>query len=164
MINFKRIVTNEDIEVLAKVTNEVWHEYFPCILSGEQIDYMVEKFQSAEAMSRQMQEENYQYYFICDGETVVGYTGIAPYGEEMFLSKLYLLKEFRGKGYGSEGLKFVVKKAKEHSCKKVYLTVNKYNDHSIKVYEHFGFKNVRSQVADIGNGYVMDDYVFEYEC
>jgi hypothetical protein len=31
------------------------------------------------------------------------------------------------------------------------------------VYEHLGFVKVREEVADIGNGYVMDDYILEYE-
>ena len=30
------------------------------------------------------------------------------------------------------------------------------------LYEHLGFRKVREQVTDIGNGFVMDDYVFEY--
>ena len=37
-------VKNEDIKDLAKLTNEIWHEYWPCILSEKQINYMVEKF------------------------------------------------------------------------------------------------------------------------
>ena len=47
--------------------------------------------------------------------------------------------------------------------KAIWLTVNKYNDHTIDVYRHRGFQTVRSQVSDIGNGYVMDDYVMEKE-
>lgn len=39
-------VENKDIKELAKLANEIWHEYWPSILSTEQIEYMVEKFQS----------------------------------------------------------------------------------------------------------------------
>ena len=49
--------------ILAGVANEVWHEFFPCILSDEQIDYMVDKFQSYDAMKKQM-EDGYEYYFV----------------------------------------------------------------------------------------------------
>ena len=35
------------------------------------------------------------------------------------------------------------------------------NNHAIEVYKHKGFVVIRKQVADIGNGFVMDDYVFE---
>ena len=49
----------KDIKELAKLTSEIWHEYWTCILSDEQIDYMVEKFQSEKAIFEQMQNENY---------------------------------------------------------------------------------------------------------
>ncbi len=32
---------------------------------------------------------------------------------------------------------------------------------AIRAYERNGFRTVRSQVADIGRGFVMDDYVME---
>ena len=34
-----------DIRALAALATEIWHEYFTAIISKEQIDYMVEKFQ-----------------------------------------------------------------------------------------------------------------------
>lgn len=45
----------------------------------------------------------------------------------------------------------------------VYLTVNKGNERAIKVYEKFGFIKTDSIVTDIGNGYVMDDYVYRLD-
>jgi hypothetical protein len=39
--------------------------------------------------------------------------------------------------------------------------VNKGNEKAIRSYERNGFVKVRSQVADIGKGFVMDDYVME---
>lgn len=89
---FERVTTEEDIAALAKLAREIWHEYFPCILTDEQIDYMVEKFQSAYAMKRQMREQGYEYYFICDAGVRVGYTGFVREKEKLFLSKLYLKK------------------------------------------------------------------------
>ena len=39
------------------------------------------------------------------------------------------------------------------------LTVNKKNTHAAQVYEHYGYKTVEWVESDIGNGYVMDDFV-----
>ena len=41
--------TEEQVQTLAKLASEIWHEYFVSIISKEQIDYMVEKFQSYQA-------------------------------------------------------------------------------------------------------------------
>ena len=78
-------------------------------------------------------------------------------------TQAYLKKEARGKGYFSVLLHFLEEQAKENNVHTIWLTVNKYNQHSIAVYEHKGFKKVRMQEADIGNGFIMDDYIMEKE-
>ena len=37
--------------------------------------------------------------------------------------------------------------------------VNKYNSNSIAAYEKMGFLNLGPTVADIGDGFIMDDYI-----
>ena len=64
-LKLARILNDEQLNILADVANEVWHEFFPCILSEEQIDYMVDKFQSYDAMKKQM-EDGYEYFFLKD--------------------------------------------------------------------------------------------------
>ena len=49
-------VTDTEIETLAALADEIWHEFFPGIISDAQVDYMVEKFQSAPAMRQQIAE------------------------------------------------------------------------------------------------------------
>lgn len=157
-----KIVNDEQLNILASVANEVWHEFFPCILSPEQIDYMVDKFQSYDAMKKQM-EDGYEYYFLMDNDEICGYMGIheETLDKKMFLSKLYLKKEHRGKGYASKALMKLFDMSTQRKLNMVWLTVNKHNEHTIEVYEHMGFAKARTQVADIGNGFVMDDYIME---
>ena len=154
-------VSGEQVPALAALASEIWHEFFPAILSAEQIDYMVDKFQSEHAMRDQMAHDGYRYFFVTlDGENI-GYIGIQPEEELLFLSKLYLKQQYRGHGYGRQMLDFVIQQARELGKSGVYLTVNRFNDGSVGVYRATGFTVVRTQVTDIGNGYVMDDYVFQ---
>lgn len=161
-VQFIPIVSDEQINALAIIANIVWHEWFPSILSTEQIDYMVDKFQSYKAMKSQV-ENGYEYYFVNVDGVNVGYTGIHIENDtnKMFVSKVYLLKDYRGKGYASKVFDFLEGICREKDLKSMYLTVNKYNSQAIAVYENKGFETIKSQVADIGNGYVMDDYVME---
>lgn len=57
---------------------------------------------------------------------------------------------------------FIKEKALEQRCSNIWLTVNRYNQQAIAVYEHFGMQCVQKQVTDIGNGFVMDDFVYRY--
>ena len=80
------------IGTLAALAEQVWHECFARLLSREQIEYMLARFQSEEALTRQMQSEGYAYYFLRCGRENAGYFGIREDGEgRLFLSKLYIL-------------------------------------------------------------------------
>lgn len=102
----EQVNTEVEIRLLAQTADEIWHEYFPCILSAEQIDYMVEKFQSPPALTQQLRQENYRYYLLRSGEEIAGYMGCKSEGNKMFLSKLYVKQKYRGKGLGGFMLRF----------------------------------------------------------
>lgn len=162
-VQFIPVITDEQIASLAFIADTVWHEWFQSILSPEQIDYMVDKFQSFKAIKQQTGREGYEYYFLNVNGTNVGYIGIhiEPDTGKLFLSKIYILKAFRGKRYASEAFEFLEGMCQGLNLKSIYLTVNRHNENSINVYNKKGFQNIREQVTDIGKGFVMDDYVME---
>lgn len=162
-LEFHRVTTSDEVALLARTADEVWHEFFPSILSAGQIDYMVARFQSAEAVTDQLAHKGYEYYLLRtpDGATA-GYVGVQPEAERLFLSKLYLLKPFRGRGYASEAFRFLERLCRGRGLLSIWLTVNRHNAHTIAVYRARGFRVVREEKTDIGCGYVMDDYVMEW--
>lgn len=160
-VKFEQVITKEQIKILADTANIVWHDAFKEILTLEQIEYMIEKFQSFKALSQAINDNGYEYYLIKIGDNVAGYTGLHEENGKIFLSKLYILKEDRGKQLASGTFDFIEDLARKKKLKSVWLTVNRNNKHAIDVYKHKGFVVIREQVADIGNGFVMDDYVFE---
>ena len=123
---------------LAVLARGVWREHFTPIIGAGQVEYMLRRFQSEEAVRGQMEREGYVYYFfLWDGEKA-GYMGVRAEGDALFLSKLYLKKEFRGRKISRAATDFLLGVCRER-----------------------GLPKVRLQVTDIGNGYVMDDYVLE---
>lgn len=161
MTEFVLAETEKDIGEAASLAKEIWHEHYDELLGADQVDYMTDKLQSAEAISKQI-KDGYEYYIIKDQGKNAGYMGI--HREEtprLFLSKLYIRKEFRGRGLSSRAFEFLERLCRDRGLKSIWLTVNKYNAGSIAVYEHRGFKIFDSQVTDIGGGYVMDDYYME---
>lgn len=75
------------------------------------------------------------------------------------LAKFYNEKKYHGLGYGSEILNYLKDIVKRLNKKYIELNVNKHNP-TIKYYENRGFKLIRSEINDIGHGYVMDVYVY----
>lgn len=160
MIEF---IEAKNIKELAQLASEIWHEYWVIILSPEQIDYMVEKFQSEQAITNQIEQDNYTYFYIKTENEFAGYIGLSQKEDYLFLSKFYLKKEYRHKGFGTSGFEFIKNFAKQNNYSKIILTVNKYNKNTISAYNKWGFKTIDSVVTDIGNNFVMDDYIMQYD-
>lgn len=162
-MDFINIKSEEEMQKLAKLASEIWHEYWTVILSAEQIDYMVDKFQSYNAIKNQIENDKYIYNIFQDSDNVIGYFGVSLKDDYLFLSKLYIKKDFRGLGYGKLAFKKIKQIAQQHNKKMIRLTVNKHNINTIKVYEKWKFKIIEAVVTDIGSGFVMDDYIMQYE-
>mgnify|MGYP000195128095 FL=1 len=162
MTVFKKVQEN-DITKLAALASKIWHEYWTEILTESQIEYMLENFQSVNAIEKQIAEERYNYYFISDENNEnIGYFGISNKENYMFLSKLYLLKEYRRKGIGKAAFEKIKQLAAKENLTTIRLTVNKYNTNTINAYKKWGFIITDAVITDIGSGFVMDDYIMEY--
>lgn len=151
----------EQIAELAGLADIIWHEHFTPIIGEAQVAYMLDKFQSEHALTDMLQNQNYRYFFFeADGKKI-GYIGIQPRENILFLSKIYLLKEHRGKGYARAGIDFLTEMCRKEGYEKIQLTCNRHNINSVAAYQKMGFVTVYEQDADIGNGFVMNDYVME---
>lgn len=161
-VEFVPVTTKEQIETLCEIAEIIWHATYDDLVSKEQTDYMIEQFQSPAAVDRQLRELNYRYYLIVCGGSNAGFVGISPRyegREELFLSKIYLLSEYRGQGAIRKAFALVEEETRKEGLSVIRLTVNKNNTHAIEVYRHMGFETAEAVVTDIGHGYVMDDYI-----
>ena len=158
----KLIVANSKKQYLLieQLADIVWKEHYTAIIGIDQVNYMLNKFQSAAVIENQITQE-YQYFIIMNTDKPAGYLAIKKDNEALFLSKIYVLKEFRGQGIGKSAMQFIEAQAKLKNCTKITLTVKIHNSNSIKAYAKIGFINTGAIVQDIGNGYVMDDYTME---
>ena len=159
-MTIEEVSTETQIETVAQLAREIWNQHFIPIIGKAQVDYMLGKFQSTKAISEQI-KNGYSYYLLKTDSDYVGYTGICPKEDELFLSKLYIGESRRGKGFGKNVIEFLQELAREKGLSKITLTVNKNNTDAIRAYEQFGFTNLGVFVQDIGNGFVMDDYKME---
>lgn len=161
MITIEPAQSKEDFTAIAGMAKIVWQEHYHPILGEDQVAYMIEKFQSPYAITHQVSDQGYLYYFLRDNGQNAGYLAIQPEKYSLFLSKLYIQKTYRHQGIARSALNFLTDYCREHRLSKIWLTVNRHNHDSIAVYTHLGFVIAREQKADIGNGYVMDDYIME---
>ena len=158
----REIYSEADVRRLTKVAREVWREANVAFCTPEQVEYMIEKYQSFEAITGQLMQ-GYRYFIFEEDGDILGYFGVQPQGERLFLSKFYVLKQNRGRGLFSLGLERMCEVCREENLESIYLTVNRNNTRACEVYLHKGFKVIEETVADIGCGFVMDDYIMQLE-
>jgi predicted acetyltransferase len=160
------IEANSDdlLENIVKIADEVWREHYGKIISAQQIEYMLEKFQSFNAIKNQISKEKYKYFLMkTENENFEGFFAIAPKADNLFLSKIYIRKDSRKKGYAKKSFDFIVDFAKKLKLSSITLTVNRANVDSVNVYKKIGFEIIESKDVSIGNGYEMNDYIMKLE-
>ncbi len=160
-IEFIEVTDKEQIRTLEILAREIWTEHYTPIIGSKQVEYMLDKYQSKDAIFSQIKNDGYRYFLIESERQSLGYLAVLPEGEKLFLSKYYVHISHRRKGIGRKALAFIEQLATDLKLKKIYLTVNKNNKTAITVYEKLGFRNTGPIVTDIGNGFIMDDYKME---
>lgn len=154
--------TESDYTIIADLATTIWKEYYTDIIGARQVDYMLKKYQTVPAIKDQI-EEGALYYLITHQGSPVGYLSYYKKKDTLFLSKIYILSASRGKGIGKKTMHYLQSVAEHLGYPSISLTINKKNKATIKVYEKMGFRQVRDIVIDIGNDFIMDDYIMEKE-
>lgn len=174
-LKFVEVTTDAQIKKLAQLAHKIWFGYWPALIGQEQTAYMVEKFQSEPAIKRDLTQNNYTYWFLynvddasdtaepLDDSKIVGFTGGHPDTDtnRFFISKIYLLPEARGNGFCSRVVEHYVELCREQNFNAMYLAVNKGNELGLRAYRGNGFYVADEVVLDIGDGFVMDDYIMQ---
>lgn len=159
-MHIEAVTTKSQIRAIENLAYEIWHEHYTSIIGKAQVDYMLAKLQSVNAIMEQI--DNGFLYFLCEQDhRFMGYMSVKVKGEELFLSKIYVTSVNRRNGYGREMVTFLEDLARDKGLGKISLTVNRHNMNSIQMYEKVGFDICGTTVQDIGNGFVMDDYKME---
>ena len=148
------------IREMSDMATEIVREHFDPIIGKAQNDYMIARFQTADAIRDQL-KNGYEYYFVSFDDQRIGFLAFYPKKKwnTMYLSKFYLYKSERGKGYSRQMLDFVIARTRENKLSFIELNVNR-NNSAILAYEKLGFEAIRSEKNDIGSGFFMDDYVY----
>jgi ribosomal protein S18 acetylase RimI-like enzyme len=154
-------ITEADIEIVARLGETIWRSHYAKIVSMAQIEYMLAGRYTPDKLRQYINADD-RWLDLCRlTNKPIGYCSYTRTStpHEMKLEQLYLLQEHRGKGLGGLMLRHVEVQARRHGLSVLVLQVNKRNVDSIAFYRKAGFAVREEATFDIGNGFVMDDYV-----
>ena len=153
-----------DFPTLRDLAGTIWRRHYAGIVSAEQIDFMLARRFSDEALQAWVGAADRWLEVLRVDGAPVGYCSSeaeAEHPEALTLRQLYLLESHRVRGLGRFMLGHVESRARTLGKSAVRLQVNKRNATALAFYRAAGFSVREAAVFDIGDGFVMDDYVME---
>ena len=153
--------TREDIPAVQRLADVVWRAYYPGIVPLPQIDYMLARGYSDDALAKFVRDEGAGLALARVGGDLVGFAAWHRSGEPATtkLDKLYVLASLHGRGVGRALIAHVEAAARRDGARTLILNTAKRNTMAIAAYNACGFTTREATVIDIGGGFFMDDYV-----
>lgn len=153
--------TTDHIYNIQVLSNVIWPATFSNILSQEQISYMMDMMYSTSSLEKQINELDHHYLLAEEDGEYLGYLSYelnykgTPITK---IHKIYVLPSIQGKGVGRLFIDAVSKLALKNNNTLLSLNVNRYN-RAIDFYKRMGFDFFASENIEIGNGFLMEDFV-----
>jgi GNAT superfamily N-acetyltransferase len=127
-----------DTKVLEALARDIWEQHYTPIIGSAQVAYMLEKYQSQNAIERDMAGGCVYYIARFDG-VPCGYSASARSAGGLFLSRMYVKQGYRRKGIAQAMLDMIDAYARKNKLGRVWLTCNRYDTASIEAYKKLGF-------------------------
>ena len=156
-------LASADVEQMAALAREIWHDHYPAIISIAQIDYMLEQRYSPAVVRAELARRDIWWDKLMAGEELHAFSSYLLTGEPgtMKLDKLYVRTSSQRRGYGAMLIDRALSQARRQACLRLQLAVNKNNAAAIAAYLKHGFRIADAVVKEIGGGFIMDDYIME---
>ncbi|WP_313952923.1 GNAT family N-acetyltransferase [Accumulibacter sp.] len=154
-------LTAADVEPVAALARQVWQHTYTSIISQQQIDFMLAQRYSPQLLLAELNKPDIWWDKLTLDGQLAGFiscflTGAAS---EMKLDKLYVDPQRQRMGLGARLVDHVVARARAAGCQTLMLAVNKGNEQAIAAYRKQGFTVREAVCVDIGDGFVMDDFI-----
>lgn len=145
---------------IAELAHRIWPICFSEIISPAQCEYMLHQRYTPTAIAESIRL-GMAYELLRSAGTFVGFGahGPGPSPRDWKLWQIYLLPDRQGLGLGRQYIDHVVHAGRRAGRSILLLTVNKANARARALYERCGFQIRESVTFDIGNGFLMDDFV-----
>ena len=149
-----------DIPVIKEIAEKAWRPTYDHILTEQQTLYMLDLMYNSLTLENQI-KGNIAFFMVDLGQETVGYFAVENVSDQnVKLHKLYLDPTQKQKGFGRKIIQYIKDWALTNQKNSIILNVNK-NNSAVQFYQKVGFTILEEMILDIGEGYVMDDYIMQ---
>lgn len=159
-----KLISKSELISIQDLAYATWPETFQEILTKEQITYMLSWMYDLKVLEEQI-DKGHLFYIYFENEIPTGFIGIelhCPDEKTLKIHKLYVLPNAQGLGIGKKLIQKAIEIGEEHQIENLVLNVNRFNK-AVAFYQKFGFNIDYEEDIDIGNNYLMEDFVMSYK-
>lgn len=161
MITINEALPNE-YNIIQDIARKTWPVAYGAILSNIQMEYMLDMFYSIEALNKNADKGDH-FLLAKENGIPLGFASYEPnYRSKPItrIHKIYILPEAQGKGIGKLLMEKMELLARKNHSQFLSLNVNRYNKAQL-FYQKLGFEITAEEDIEIGNSYLMEDYIME---
>lgn len=154
--------TAQDLPLIRQLAEQTFHSTYLPLQPKEKVDYLFDLMYNATSLAEQM--KNGQQFILAKDET--GYLGYASFEINCKIDgltkihKIYVLPNTQGKGIGKKMIDQIAVIALKSKNQTLSLNVYRKNP-AISFYQKIGFKIEEEVNIDVGNGFLMNDFVMK---
>ena len=151
-----------DIPIIKEIAEKAWRPTYDHILTEQQTLYMLDLMYNSRTLENQINGK-IEFFMVDLGQETIGYFAVEILNEQnVKLHKLYLDPTQKQKGLGRKIIQYIRDWTLTNQRGSIILNVNK-NNSAVQFYLKMGFIIIEELILDIGEGYVMDDYVMQLD-
>ena len=157
----------KDCMMVAHVITTSWQETYRGIVNDEFLDNLpnTEKERGEKSFNNFDENDNHKFALEVDGKVVgfinVGITNDKEYENQGEIFALYIIKRYKGNGFGKKLIEIGIKELKKLGCTKMIigcLAGNLSNEY----YKHIGGKFIKTRIYKLPNQELLEN-VYYYE-
>ena len=156
-----RPAVESDMDRLCALARVIWQATYPALISQAQIDFKLADRYATTCIRAQLADPSHAWRLAWFEEEMIGFAHARIEASTCKLDKLYIQPIHQRRGVGEALLTDIKGFAREHAATRLWLQVNRGNAAALKAYQQYGFTVKEARVFDIGDGFVMDDFVME---
>lgn len=148
-----------DLFRIRELASKTWFNTYSDILKEDQLNYMFEMMYNIENLKVNL-EDGSKFYILIEGDIDLGFIEVKQNKDSIKLNKIYVTPMSQGKGIGNQLIQKTYQICEKNKCLYIELNVNRFNK-AIHFYEKNKFKIVGEVDIEIGNGYLMEDFIMK---
>lgn len=147
-----RKLNESELKGLYEYMYPLWMDTYS-FLPKNQVKLLLDKYFTYENILQYV-KNGYEYYNLNNAGVLV----FVEQKDALYVDKLYVLPEMRGKNYPHKAFEFLSKRKKP-----LILNVNINNKRAVNCYLKNGFKIIKKVDIDLGHGFINSDYIMKRE-